>query len=80
MNQQVSAIIDTPSLPVNTKKSVIFYSLFTVLWWVAIWGLSETVMTILVKNSIIYRLGIYISILAFVFLMLLYQPQLIEYL
>jgi hypothetical protein len=75
-----SAVIDTPSLPVQTKQNVIFYSLFTVLWWVAIWGLSETVMTILVKNSIIYRLGIYLSILAFVFLMLLYQPQLIEYL
>jgi hypothetical protein len=75
-----SALIDTPSLPVKTKQNIIFYSLFTVLWWVAIWGLSETIMTILVKNSIIYRLGIYLSILAFVFLMLLHQPQLIEYL
>ncbi len=75
-----SAIIDTPSLPVDTKKSVLFYSLFTVLWWVAIWGLSETIMTILVKNSIVYRLGIYLTMLAFVFLMLLFKPQLIEYL
>ncbi len=78
MNQQ--AIIDTPSLPVGIKNNVIFYSMFTVLWWVAIWGLSETIMTILVKNSIIYRLGIYISMLAFAFLMLLFQPQLIGYL
>lgn len=78
MNQ--SAVIDTPSLPVQTKQNVMFYSFFTVLWWVAIWGLSETIMTILVKNSIIYRLGIYLSILAFVFLMLLYQPKLLEYL
>lgn len=75
-----STVIDTPSIPVKTKENVIFYSLFTVLWWVAIWGLSETIMTILVKNSIIYRLGIYLSILAFVFAMLLFQPQLIEYL
>jgi hypothetical protein len=78
MNQQ--AIIDTPSLPVGIKNNIIFYSMFTVLWWVAIWGLSETVMTILVKNSIIYRLGIYISMLAFAFLMLLFQPQLVGYL
>jgi len=75
-----SLVIDTPSIPVQTKQNVIFYSLFSVLWWVAIWGLSETIMTILVKNSIIYRLGIYLSILAFVFVMLLYKPQLIEYL
>ena len=75
-----STIIDTPTIPVKTKQNVIFYSLFTVLWWVAIWGLSETIMTILVKNSILYRLGIYLSILAFVFAMLLFQPQLIEYL
>jgi hypothetical protein len=78
MNQQ--AIIDTPSLPVGIKNNIIFYSMFTVLWWVAIWGLSETIMTILVKNSIIYRLGIYISMLAFAFLMLLFQPQLVGYL
>jgi hypothetical protein len=75
-----STVIDTPTIPVKTKQNVIFYSLFTVLWWVAIWGLSETIMTILVKNSIVYRLGIYLSILAFVFAMLLFQPQLIEYL
>ncbi len=78
MNKQ--AIIDTPSLPVGIKNNIIFYSMFTVLWWVAIWGLSETIMTILVKNSIIYRLGIYISMLAFAFLMLLFQPQLVGYL
>ena len=75
-----SLVIDTPSIPVQTKQNVIFYSLFSVLWWVAIWGLTETIMTILVKNSIMYRLGIYLSILAFVFVMLLYKPQLIEYL
>jgi hypothetical protein len=72
--------IDTPSIPVKTKENVIFYSLITILWWVAIWGLTETVMTLLVKNSILYRLGIYLSILAFVFVMLLYKPKLIEYL
>ena len=72
--------IDTPSLPVKTKHNVFFYSIITILWWVSIWGLTETVMTLLVKNSILYRLGIYLSILAFVILLLIYNPQLIDYL
>jgi hypothetical protein len=72
--------IDTPSLPVKPKQNVFFYSIITILWWVSIWGLTETVMTLLVKNSILYRLGIYLSILAFVIALLVYNPQLIEHL
>lgn len=72
--------IDTPSLPVKKNTNVFLYSIITILWWVSIWGLTETMMSLLVKNSIVYRLGIYLSILAFVFIMLFYHPQIIEYL
>ena len=72
--------VDTPSLPAISKKNVVFYSLFTILWWVAIWGLSETLMTYMVKNSLIQRAAIYAGLLLLVFVIMLVDPQLIEYL
>jgi len=72
--------VDTPSLPAISKKNVVFYSLFTILWWVSIWGLSETLMFYMVKNSLIYRATIYAGLLLLVFGMMLVDPNLIEYL
>jgi hypothetical protein len=72
--------VDTPSLPAISKKNVVFYSLFTILWWVSIWGLSETLMTYMVKNSLIQRAAIYAGLLLLVFVIMLVDPQLIEYL
>ena len=72
--------VDTPSLPAISKKNVVFYSLFTILWWVAIWGLSETLMTYMVKNSLIQRAAIYTGLLLLIFVIMLVDPQLVEYL
>jgi len=72
--------VDTPSLPAISKKNVVFYSLFTILWWVAIWGLSETLMTYMVKNSLLQRAAIYAGLLILVFVIMLVDPQLVEYL
>jgi hypothetical protein len=72
--------VDTPSLPAISKKNVVFYSLFTILWWVAIWGLSETLMTYMVKNSLLQRAAIYAGLLLLVFVIMLVDPQLVEYL
>jgi hypothetical protein len=76
----MDTFVDTPSLPAISKKNVVFYSLFTIIWWVSIWGLSETLMSYLVKNSLMYRAVIYAGLLLFVFVMILLDPQLIEYL
>jgi hypothetical protein len=72
--------VDTPSLPAISKKNVVFYSLFTILWWVSIWGLSETLMTYMVKNSLVQRAAIYVGLLLLVFVIMLIDPQLVEYL
>jgi hypothetical protein len=76
----MDTFIDTPSLPAISKKNVLFYSFFSIVWWVSIWGLSETLMVYLVKNSLIYRAAIYAGLLLLVFIMILVDPQLIEYL
>ena len=76
----MDTFVDTPSLPAISKKNVVFYSLFTILWWVAIWGLSETLMTYMVKNSLIQRAAIYAGLLLLIFVIILVDPQLVEYL
>ena len=76
----MDTFVDTPSLPAVSKKNVVFYSLFTIIWWVSIWGLSETLMTYMVKNSLIHRAAIYSGLLLLVFLTMLIDPKLIEYL
>jgi hypothetical protein len=76
----MDTFVDTPSLPAISKKNVVFYSVFTILWWVSIWGLSETLMFYMVKNSLIHRAAIYSGLLLLVFVMMLVDPQLVEYL
>lgn len=56
------------------------YSLITVVWWVGIWGLSETIIGYLVKESLLMRLGIFLTMIAFVFIMVLVKPEFVEYL
>ena len=76
----MDTFVDTPSLPAISKKNVVFYSLFTIIWWVSIWGLSETLMMYLVKNSLIHRAAIYAGLLLLVFVIMLVDPNVIEYL
>jgi len=76
----MDTFVDTPSLPAISKKNVLFYSLFTIVWWVSIWGLSETLMVYMVKNSLIHRAAIYAGLLLLVFVMMLLDPQLVNYL
>ena len=76
----MDTFVDTPSLPAISKKNVLFYSLFTIVWWVSIWGLSETLMVYMVKNSLVHRAAIYAGLLLLVFVMMLVDPQLVNYL
>jgi hypothetical protein len=76
----MDTFVDTPSLPAISKKNVLFYSLFTIVWWVSIWGLSETLMVYMVKNSLVHRAVIYAGLLLLVFVMMLVDPQLVNYL
>jgi low temperature requirement protein LtrA len=72
--------MDTPSIPLSQRYKSLGYSLITVIWWVGIWGLAETVIGFLVKESLILRLGIFITMIAFVLLLVLLKPEFVEYL
>ena len=79
-SNHVEAVVDTPSIPILTKKNILFYSVFTIIWWVAIWGISETIVHHYVRNSFPHRIAIYSGMIFLVFCMMLVYPDLIEYL
>lgn len=55
------------------------YSLVTILWWVGIWGLSESILTLL-KSSLSLRFGIYITMIIIALVLMSIHPKIIEHL
>lgn len=70
--------MDTPSVPLGTRYESLGYSMLTIVWWVGVWGLNETIMTLLFKGSLVLRLGIYLLMIATVFVAVLYDPRIIQ--
>lgn len=70
--------IETPKSPDVMIRKRLTHSVVTILWWVGIWGLSETLLTMLVKNSITYRFLVYTGMIAIVFVLLLTTPEIVE--
>lgn len=54
------------------------YSMLTILWWVGVWGLSESLMTLMFKESVFFKLGLYLLMVAAVFLAILFDPDIVK--
>lgn len=52
--------------------------MLTILWWVGIWGLSESLMTLMFKESVFFKLGFYLLMIAAVFLAVLFDPRIVS--
>jgi hypothetical protein len=70
--------MDTPSLPIGQRYEALGYSILTIVWWVGVWGLNETIMTLLFKGSLLLRLGVYCLMIASVFVAILFDPRIIQ--
>ena len=70
--------IETPKAPERLMRTKLFNSVITILWWVGIWGLSETLLIVLFKNAVTTRLAIYTGMILFVFLMIYISPDIVE--
>lgn len=70
--------MDTPSLPIGKRYEALGYSMLTIVWWVGVWGLNETIMTLLFKGSLLLRLGVYLLMIASVFVAILFDPRIIQ--
>jgi hypothetical protein len=72
--------METPHIPLGERYTSLGYSFLTILWWVGVWGLSESIMTLLFKESIFFKLGLYLLMIAAVFLAVLFDPKIVKHL
>lgn len=65
-------------MPLGERYKSLGYSMLTILWWVGIWGLSESLMTLMFKESVFFKLGLYLLMIASVFLAVLFDPRIVS--
>ncbi len=70
--------MESPHIPLGERYKSLGYSMLTILWWVGVWGLSESLMTIMFKESVFLKLGLYLLMIAAVFLAILFDPQIVK--
>lgn len=70
--------METPHIPIGERYTSLGYSILTILWWVGIWGLTETITTLLFKESVFFKLGLYLFMIAAVFLAILFDPRIVK--
>ena len=70
--------MDAPSLPFTNRAKAVSYSLLLILWWVAVWGIANTVIHLLFKGDTLKELGVYILIVTFVLLVIFVNPEFVQ--
>lgn len=65
-------------MPLGERYKSLGYSMLTIVWWVGVWGLSESLMTLMFKESILFKLGFYLLMIAAVFLAILFEPAIVK--
>lgn len=62
----------------DVKYKDIMYPILSLIWWIAVWQLSEVLLKFLVKESLLLRFGISIAMLSVVFIFILVKPEIIN--
>jgi hypothetical protein len=63
----------------NTNIEIIGYITLVQLWWIAIWGIAFILIEYLSNKSKVKELSIYILLLFFVFITIVFQPNLLNH-
>jgi hypothetical protein len=56
------------------------YSIITIIWWLGMWGLIDTILTHFYKENILYKLFFYLSLIILVVILTKIDPTIVEYL
>lgn len=67
--------MNVPHIPFGERYRSLGISLITIIWWVAIWGLSDTIIHTLFKGQTFAELILYIVMIAFVLTMIFFFPE-----
>jgi hypothetical protein len=69
--------MESPTFPLSKYKRVL-YSVILIIWWVAIWGIADTVIHSVFKGATMKELLTYFSMIIFVLLIIIYNPEFME--
>ena len=67
--------MNAPHIPFGERYRSLGISLITIIWWVAIWGLSDTIIHTLFKGQTFAELILYFVMIAFVLTMIFFFPE-----
>lgn len=67
--------MNVPNIPLGERYRSLGISLITIIWWVAIWGLSDTIIHTFFKGQRLAELILYFVMIAFVLTMIFLFPE-----
>ena len=70
--------MEAPTLPFTNRAKAVLYSIVLILWWVAIWGIADTVIHLVFKGQTMKELAVYFLIVAGVLSLIYMYPDLLE--
>jgi len=60
-------------------KKFLAIAFLTVIWWIALWGLIETIIQQFIRGSVKKAIMVYISMMTFVVAILYLNPSILEH-
>lgn len=70
--------MEAPTLPFTNRTKAVLYSIVLILWWVAIWGIADTVIHLVFKGQTMKELALYFFIVACILSLIYMYPDLLE--
>jgi uncharacterized ion transporter superfamily protein YfcC len=70
--------MESPTLPFTNRFKAVFYSVLLILWWVAVWGIADTVIHLVFKGHTMKELAVYFFIVTVILSLIFVYPELLE--
>ena len=65
----------TPYIPFGERFKSVTVSLIVIIWWIGVWGLSDTIIHLVFKGAKHIELILYMLMIAFVLLTVFLYPE-----
>ena len=71
--------MESPHLPFTQRYKAVGYSIIMIIWWIGVWGISDTVIHLLFKGHTMKELGIYIFFVVTVLFIIFVHPEILDH-
>jgi hypothetical protein len=70
--------MNSPTLPLQGRFKAVAYSIILILWWVAVWGIANTVIHLIFKGDTLKELGVYLFLVMTILVLIFVNPELVD--